>query len=44
MATAKELYYDKRAQLLVKNLVSRNFDAVYCKTGAEALEKALNDK
>lgn len=42
MATAKELYYDKRAQLLVKNLVSRNFDAVYCKTGAEALEKALD--
>lgn len=39
--TVKELYYDKRAQLLVKNLISRNFDAVYCKTPREALEKAL---
>ncbi len=34
-------YYDKRAQILIKNLQSRHFDAYYCATKAEALEKAL---
>ena len=34
-------YYDKRAQLLVKNLQSRHFDAYYCETKEQALEKAL---
>lgn len=41
MATPKQLYYEKRAQLLVKNLKSRHFDAYYCPTQKEALEKAL---
>lgn len=41
MATPKELYYEKRAQLLVKNLKSRHFDAYYCATKEQALQKAL---
>lgn len=41
MATPKELYYEKRGKMLVKNLQSRHFDAVYCATCEEALEKAL---
>ena len=41
MATPKELYYEKRAQILVKNLKSRHFDAWYCPDKASALEKAL---
>lgn len=42
MATPKELYYEKRGQLLVKNLQSRHFEAYYCATSAEALQKALD--
>lgn len=42
MSTPKELYYEKRAQILVKNLKSRNFDACYCKSSAEALQAALS--
>ena len=42
MATAKELYYEKRAEILVKNLRSRHFDACYCATKEDALEKALS--
>ena len=34
-------YYEKRGAILVKNLKSRHFDAYYCATKAEALEKAL---
>ena len=34
-------YYAKRGQILVKNLKSRHFDAYYCSTRQEALEKAL---
>ena len=34
-------YYAKRGQMLVKNLKSRHFDAYYCATRQEALEKAL---
>lgn len=34
-------YYNKRAQVLVKNLQSRHFDAYYCETKEEALKKAL---
>ncbi len=34
-------YYDKRAQVLLKNLHSRHFDAYYCETKEEALAKAL---
>ena len=41
MATPKELYYEKRAAILVKNLQSRHFGADYCATKEEALTKAL---
>ena len=41
MQTARELYYDKRGNILVKNLKNRHFDAVYCKTKEEALKQAL---
>lgn len=41
MATPKELYYEKRGKMLVKNLQSRHFDACYCATREEALKKAL---
>lgn len=41
MASAKELYYEKRGEILVKNLRSRHFDAYYCATKEEALRKAL---
>jgi len=41
MATPKELYYEKRGHLLVKNLKSRHFDAYYCATRGEALKTAL---
>ncbi len=34
-------YYEKRAQILIRNLQSRQFDAFYCETGEQALEKAL---
>lgn len=42
MATPKQSYYDKRAEILVKNLKSRHFDAHYCQTREEALEMALS--
>ncbi len=38
----QKLYYEKRAQILVKNLRSRHFDAWYCETKEAALEKALS--
>lgn len=41
MADPKQKYYEKRAQILVKNLKSRHFDAYYCADKAAALEKAL---
>lgn len=41
MATPKQLYYEKRGQILVKNLQSRHFDAYYCENKEEALKKAL---
>lgn len=41
MASAKEMFYEKRGQLLVKNLKSRHFDACYCPNSASALQKAL---
>ena len=34
-------YYEKRAQVLVKNLEKRQFEAYYCETREQALEKAL---
>lgn len=42
MATPKELYYEKRGQILVKNLKSRHFDAYYCANREEALKTALS--
>ena len=41
MADPKQKYYEKRGQILVKNLRSRHFDAYYCANRAEAQEKAL---
>lgn len=41
MNEMKKAYYEKRGQVLVKNLRSRHFDAYYCDTKAEALERAL---
>lgn len=41
MATPKELYYEKRGNILVKNLQSRHFEAYYCATKEDALQKAL---
>lgn len=37
----KQLCYEKRAKILVKNLQSRHFEAYYCPDKASALEKAL---
>ncbi len=34
-------YFEKRGQILVKNLKSRHFDAWYCENRRQALEKAL---
>ena len=41
MSTATKLYYEKRANILVKNLKSRHFDAYYCPDRETALQKAL---
>lgn len=41
MAEPKQKYYEKRAQVLVKNLGSRHFEAYYCETKEAALAKAL---
>lgn len=41
MATPKQLYYEKRGSILVKNLQSRHFEAYYCADKEEALKKAL---
>ena len=41
MADPRQKYYEKRAQILVKNLRARHFDAWYCENKAAALEKAL---
>lgn len=41
MANPKEMYYEKRGQILVKNLKARHFDAYYCATKEDALKKAL---
>lgn len=41
MADPKQKYYEKRAQVLIKNLESRRFEAYYCPDKASALEKAL---
>lgn len=41
MATPKQLYYEKRGKILVKNLQSRHFEAYYCADKEAALKKAL---
>ena len=41
MTEPKQKYYQKRGQLLVKNLQSRHYEAYYCDTKEQALEKAL---
>ncbi len=41
MMDVKQKYYDKRGNILVKNLQSRHFEAYYCADKAAALEKAL---
>ena len=41
MSDPKQKYYEKRAQVLLKNLVSRGFEAYYCADKAQALDKAL---
>ena len=41
MSDPKQAYYNKRGQQLVKNLKSHQFDACYCETSEQALEKAL---
>ena len=42
MSNLHAQYYEKRGQLLVKNLRNRHFDAWYCPTKEAALEKALS--
>lgn len=42
MSVFQKQYYAKRAKRLVKNLQSRHFDAWYCESKEEALEKALS--
>ena len=41
MATPKQMYYEKRGKILVKNLQSRHFEAYYCADKEAALKKAL---
>lgn len=41
MAKPKEIFYEKRGKLLVKNLQKRHFEAYYCATKEKAVEKAL---
>jgi len=41
MADPRQLYYDKRAKVIVKNLSGHGFEAYYCHNKEEALTKAL---
>lgn len=41
MTDPRRMYYNKRGEILVKNLKSRHFDAYYCENKADALAKAL---
>ncbi len=41
MTDMQKIYFEKRAQILLKNLSSRHFEAHYCATKEEALTKAL---
>ena len=42
MGSPKVMHYTKMAQILVKNLKDRHFDAFFCATKEEALKKALS--
>ena len=41
MSDPRKMYYTKRAAVAVKNLQGRGFEAYYCETKEEALNKAL---
>ena len=41
MTEFEKMYYSKRGPVLVKNLLSRHFDAYYCDSKQDALAKAL---
>lgn len=41
MTEMHKKYYAKRGEVLVRNLKNRHFDAYYCETKEQALEKAL---
>lgn len=41
MEASKKKFYEKRAQVLVKNLKERHFDAWYCEDKESALKRAL---
>lgn len=41
MADPKKMYYDKRGEIIVKNLTSHGFEAYYCEDKEAALAKAL---
>lgn len=41
MTDPRQMYYEKRAQFLLKNLKARHFGAWYCADKEEALRKAL---
>ena len=41
MTDPRQKYYEKRGQMLVKNLQSRHFEAYYCANKSDALKKAL---
>lgn len=41
MFQEKKMYYEKRAQVLLKNLRGRRFEAYYCDNKEDALKKAL---
>jgi len=41
MTDPRQKYYQKRGELLVKNLRSRHYEAYFCETKEQALEKAL---
>ena len=42
MTDMQKKYYDKRGAVLARNLNNRHFEAYYCSTKEEALEKALS--
>lgn len=41
MADPRKIYFDKRGDVMVKNLSARGFEAYYCHNREEALKKAL---